>query len=264
MKRKVILLVVLALILTSVCGFAGMNSYSVMAAPEFQRVDFISAMITATNLNVRTRPAMDAPIVCVLKKNQMVKVFGKMGDWLAVYEPTTRCVGLASSKYIQAVGTAPQPTPSPAQISQLPSTNAPSIQSPANIAASGISQDEQKLLSLCNAERKKAGAGMLEFDTNLLKVARVKAKDMVDNNYFSHQSPTYGSPFDMMKQFGIQFRAAGENIAGNRSVEGAFNAWMNSEGHRKNILNGDFTNAGFGIVSSPTYGKVLVQEFIRK
>ncbi|HHY23587.1 MAG TPA: SCP-like extracellular protein, partial [Clostridiaceae bacterium] len=70
------------------------------------------------------------------------------------------------------------------------------------------------------------------------------------------------SPFDMMKQFGISFRTAGENIAGNRTVEGAFKAWMNSEGHRKNILNGNFNYTGIGIVESSTYGKILVQQFI--
>ena len=92
----------------------------------------------------------------------------------------------------------------------------------------------------------------------------MKAKDMVDNNYFSHQSPTYGSPFDMMRQFGISFKTAGENIAGNRTVEGAFKAWMNSEGHKKNILNSGFNYTGIGIVDSSKYGKMLVQQFIGK
>jgi uncharacterized YkwD family protein len=102
----------------------------------------------------------------------------------------------------------------------------------------------------------------LKFDETLLKVAREKARDMVANNYFSHNSPTYGSPFDMMKQFGVTYRTAGENIAGNSTLQGAVTAWMNSQGHRENILNSAYNYTGIGIVSSPKYGKILVQMFI--
>ena len=125
-----------------------------------------------------------------------------------------------------------------------------------------ISADEQKLLNLINVERAKAGVSPLSFDMTLLKISRLKAKDLVDNNYFAHQSPTYGSPFDMMKQFGVSFKSAGENIAGNSSIENAVQAWMNSEGHRKNILNPSFNFTGVGIVNSPKYGYVFVQQFI--
>lgn len=69
----------------------------------------------------------------------------------------------------------------------------------------------------------------LIVDDELQNIARIKAQDMVDNNYFSHTSPTYGSPFDMMKNFGISYKTAGENIAGNSTNSGAVNAWMNSE-----------------------------------
>ena len=66
----------------------------------------------------------------------------------------------------------------------------------------------------------------------------------------------------MMRQFGVSFKTAGENIAGNATVEGAFKAWMNSEGHRKNIMSGNFNYTGIGVISSPTYGKMFVQMFI--
>ena len=69
----------------------------------------------------------------------------------------------------------------------------------------------------------------LIVDDELQNIARIKAQDMVDNNYFSHTSPTYGSPFDMMKNFGISYKTAGENIAGNSTNSGTVNAWMNSE-----------------------------------
>ena len=87
---------------------------------------------------------------------------------------------------------------------------------------------------------------------------------MVNNNYFSHQSPTYGSPFDMMKSFKISYKSAGENIAANSSNSGAVTAWMNSSGHRANILNSGYTYTGIGVVSSQKYGKMYVQMFISK
>ena len=87
---------------------------------------------------------------------------------------------------------------------------------------------------------------------------------MVKNNYFSHTSATYGSPFDMMKSFGVSYKTAGENIAGNSSNTGAVNAWMNSEGHKANILNSSFNYTGVAVVKSSKYGKIFVQMFIGK
>lgn len=96
------------------------------------------------------------------------------------------------------------------------------------------------------------------------RVARIKAQDMVDNKYFDHNSPTYGSPFDMLKSFKISYKAAGENIAGNSSNSAAVTAWMNSSGHKANILNGNYNYTGIGVVKSPKYGKMYVQLFIGK
>ncbi|MBS4040137.1 MAG: hypothetical protein KGZ81_06010, partial [Flavobacteriales bacterium] len=100
-----------------------------------------------------------------------------------------------------------------------------------------------------NQARREAGLKDLIIDTDLAYVSRVKSKDMHDNNYFSHTSPTHGSPFDMMRAFGIQYKGAAENIAKNSSVQAAHNAFMNSEGHRKNILNPNLTHIGIGIHS---------------
>jgi uncharacterized YkwD family protein len=100
---------------------------------------------------------------------------------------------------------------------------------------------------LVNIERQKAGLSPLSVSNKLSDVARLKSKDMADNRYFSHTSPTYGSPFDMMKQFGISYRTAGENIAkGYLSAESVVNGWMNSSGHRANILNPSFGTIGVG------------------
>ena len=260
MKRKIILLVALAVMFTAVLSLGGYDTKSVMASPTFQRVNFVNGVVSASKLNVRQGPSTEMPIVCVLTKGQVVKVFGKIGDWYAVYDPETKCVGSAASQYIKpstngATGQTNAETP------QLAANNPPAVQKPTT-TPDGITAEEQTLLDLVNSERRKAGAGVLAFDMNVVKVAREKARDMVDNKYFAHQSPTYGSPFDMLRKFGVTYKTAGENIAGNPTVEGAFKAWMNSPGHKKNILNGNFNYCGFGIVKSPTYGKVLVQQFI--
>ncbi|AST97187.1 CAP domain-containing protein [Shouchella clausii] len=128
-------------------------------------------------------------------------------------------------------------------------------------ASGDVTQEEQQMVDLVNQEREKAGLQPLKVDQKLTEVARVKAQDMIDNNYFDHNSPTYGSPFDMMKQFGISYNTAGENLAGNQTVDAAHNALMNSQGHRENILNSNYTEVGIGVVDGGPYGKMFVQLF---
>ena len=127
-----------------------------------------------------------------------------------------------------------------------------------------MSTDEKEVFNLINTQRNNNGLPSLKIDSEVQKVARIKAQDMADNNYFSHTSPTYGSPFDMLKSFKVSYKTAGENIAGNSSNSGAVNAWMNSSGHKANILNSSFNYTGIGVVSSNKYGKIFVQMFIGK
>lgn len=106
---------------------------------------------------------------------------------------------------------------------------------------------EEDVLALVNAERKKAGVAPLTLDWEISRVASYKSKDMAVNNYFSHNSPTYGSPFDMLKSFKIPYGYAGENIAkGQKTPSAVMTAWMNSSGHRANILNPNFKKLGVG------------------
>lgn len=120
---------------------------------------------------------------------------------------------------------------------------------------------ENQLFSLINQERAKNGLPVLQKDSQLAGVARIKAQDMIDNNYFSHNSPTYGNPFDMMDEFGIEYQYAGENLAKNTSASRAHTALMNSSGHRKNILNPNFTHVGIG-VKKAKQGYIYVEMFI--
>lgn len=122
----------------------------------------------------------------------------------------------------------------------------------------------EAVLKLVNAERKKAGLQPLTLSEKLTNIAYTKAKDMAEKNYFSHQSPTYGSPFDMLKQFGVSFSAAGENIAaGQKSAEEVMDSWMNSSGHKANILNANYTQLGVGFYRGGQYGTEWVQLFIK-
>ena len=128
-----------------------------------------------------------------------------------------------------------------------------------------FSSYQQQVLDLVNAERAKRGISALTLDSSLSSVATKKSQDMIDKNYFDHTSPTYGSPFDMMKQFGISYRSAGENIAkGQKTPQEVVDAWMNSEGHRKNILNPNFTNLGVGIAKDSNKTTYWTQMFIGK
>ncbi|TCO66984.1 CAP domain-containing protein [Caldanaerobacter subterraneus] len=127
-----------------------------------------------------------------------------------------------------------------------------------------LSQEEKTLVELVNKERKKNNLLPLQVDENLCKVARLKAEDMRDNDYFSHISPNYGSPFDMLKKFGINYYMAGENIAVDSNVIKAHYSLMNSEGHRANILNPYYNKIGVGIVKNKQGNGIIVVELFIK
>ena len=241
-KKIIIFLFILILILFSTNKSIAMSHY--------QTVGTTTGLVTASALNVRQGPGTSYKSVTLVYKNEYVRIFAQIGDWYLI-QTDADYVGMVSKKYIKLIY--PQ------------SANSGSGSSNGNTTMSnGLITDEQEVFDLINAERSKSGLATLKIDEELQNVARIKAKDMVDNNYFSHNSPTYGTPFNMIKNFGIKYKAAGENIAGNSSNQGAVNAWMNSSGHKANILSNNYNYTGVAVVSSPTYGKVYVQMFIGK
>lgn len=138
----------------------------------------------------------------------------------------------------------------PGQVLNIPTTDA------------SVLSFEKEVVRLVNEIRKQNGLRELTYDWQLSRVARIKSEDMRDNKYFSHKSPTYGSPFQMMKSFGITYRSAGENIArGQATPQKVVDAWMNSSGHRANILNSSFTHIGVGYAEN---GRYWTQMFIGK
>ncbi len=117
-----------------------------------------------------------------------------------------------------------------------------------------VLQYEAEVIRLVNDIRKQNGLSPLTANWELSRVARYKSQDMVDNRYFAHNSPTYGTPFEMMRAFGLSFRTAGENIAyGYATPRKVVDGWMNSSGHRANILNASYKQIGVGYVAKGNY-----------
>jgi len=168
-------------------------------------------------------------------------------------------VSLKNYNLTKTIPVAPAPTPAPTPTPTPSNPTSPSIPS-----VSALTADEQLMVDMINQERLAAGINPVSADLRLTAVGRAKANDMKVNNYFSHTSPTYGSPWAMMQQVGITVRWAGENISGNKSVSGSMAALMQSPGHRANVLDPRFTHVGVGIAYGSAYGNLYVQEFLQQ
>ena len=194
-------------------------------------------------------------VITTVNKNEYIRVFAGVGEWYII-QTDSDYVGAVSRKYVRAIYPSSSGSPN--------SGSSSSGNTSSSTETSNMNSDEKEVFDLINKQRTNNGLTALKHDNGVQRVARIKAQDMVDNNYFSHTSPTYGSPFDMLKNFKISYKTAGENIAGNSSNSSAVTAWMNSSGHKANILNSSFNYTGIGVVSSPKYGKMYVQLFIGK
>lgn len=158
----------------------------------------------------------------------------------------------------------------PGQTINIPSsTSVPGTPSePTTPSTPGTSNDlralESEVIRLVNVERNKVGRSPLTTNNQVSNVARLKSQDFIDNNYFSHNSPTYGTPFNMLKSFGISFTAAAENIAsGQRTAAEVMKSWMNSSGHRENILSPTYNQIGVGVARDNNGNIYWTQMFIR-
>lgn len=212
------------------------------ASSTVTEAGFYQCKVHAEYLNVRSGPGSSYKIVATVKKGTVLKALGRIYGWYLV-QTDNDTFGMVNGWYI---------TP----ITSTTNNNANT--------STRIGQDEQTILNLVNKARKEAGLNELKTDSEIMRVAEIKAQDMEDNNYFSHTSPTYGSPFDMLKSFGVSYKSAGENIAGHSNATKAFEAWMDSPGHKANILNSSYNYTGIGVVESDRYGKMLVQMFVEK
>ena len=247
-KKKNILKLTTLVIFTVMIGVFS----TTLGMQHYYKLDFSTGLVTATNLNVRSGPGTNYSIVTTVKKNEYIRVFAGVGDWYII-QTDQDYIGAVSKKYVKAI-----------YPSSGGSGNTENTTQDNNQTLSSLNEDEKEVFQLINTQRTNQGLSTLKINEEVQRVARIKAEDMVTNQYFSHQSPIYGSPFDMLNSFKISYRAAGENIAANSSNQGAVTSWMNSSGHRANILSSNFNETGIGVVSSPKYGKIYVQIFIKK
>ena len=248
-KRTIFKASAILLFTMIICIFT--NSFGMQ---HYYKVDFSTGLVTATTLNVRSGPGTNYGIVATVKKNEYIRVFAGVGDWYIV-QVEGDYVGAVNKKYVKAI------YPNSSNSNNSSNNNSSSN---SNSTTTAMTTDEKEVFDLINNQRTQNGLSALKLDTETLRVARIKAQDMVDNNYFSHNSPTYGTPFQMLNSFKISYKTAGENIAGNSSNSAAVTAWMNSSGHKANILNSSFNYTGIGVVKGSKYGKIYVQLFLGK
>jgi len=270
MKRSLsIISLILTLLFLASCGqqaVKGSNESSIFGMNDITR-----CKITADNVSIRTGCSNKSPAVQTANKDSKLDVLSKVADWYAVklpnndigFVPQNQCTPVVPDEIKPGTPanyspTTPGASPGSVQGTKLKTPNTTQVNSNA------LTAQEQALLNLVNQARSQASVPALQVDMELTKMARIKSQDMINNNYFSHNSPKYGSPFDMMKAFGINYVYAGENIAGNQTVQAAHNALMNSPGHRKNILSTNYTHIGIGIQKGGPYGSMFTQDFISK
>ncbi len=198
---------------------------------------------TKSSTNLRGGPGTNFRLILTLPKNSEIKVVGYIDNFYLVITKSNY-VGMIRKDLLQLV------------TSQPPATITP----PTNTVRGDTL--EELVLSYINQERAKVKVPALKMDAPLLKIARLKATDMTTNKYFAHESPTYGSPFKMMQDNGIDYKVAGENIAGNPDLKAAVVAWMGSPAHKENIISNAYNYAGIGVSKSDTYGYVIVAMFL--
>ena len=215
------------------------------ASKVYQSLTPYTATVINSSVNVRRGPTTSFTKVTSLSKGTAVKVIGRIEDFYAVIYGTNK-IGMIEVTLLKKVPNSTVATPT------VPSPPATTL------------SNADLVLKYINDARKANGLVALTKDWKLADIALRKSKEMVEKSYFLHTSPTYGTPFDMMKNFGITYKTAGENIAGNSNMKSAVDSWMNSEGHRKNILSNSYNYIGIGVTKSDRYGFVISAMFIGK
>lgn len=122
-------------------------------------------------------------------------------------------------------------------------------------------KSEKEMLEMVNEERTKVGAKKLVWDEDLAIVGRAHSRDMFERGYFSHYSPEGKDVGDRLEESDISYSYAGENLALAPNVDRAHSGLMNSEGHKRNILDPAFGKIGIGVVDGGVYGKMFTQVF---
>jgi uncharacterized YkwD family protein len=254
MKNKIIALTLSAILaLSSTTAFAAEGTNAVSNYTNDNNLNYYISEIVNGNIKVKSvkvnGQTVDLNSVdwnVLLNTAETQQVFTEV-EKPVVNKPEIQKPAEPQQAYVKQEPQQPAVRP---QVQQNSPAKEAAVVSP-NTAVSANLSYEQKVVQLVNVERQKAGLQPLKLDSEISNVARAKSKDMANNNYFAHQSPTYGSAGDMLTKFGIRWSAWGENIAsGQRTPESVVTAWMNSEGHRANIMSPNFSRIGVGYVTN--------------
>ena len=213
------------------------------------------ATILDNNTIVRGGPSTSYKVLTKLNKDEKVYVIGAIDNFFFLITQNNLVGMIRQDLVIKEEN----PT-NVYNTNNNPNTSLNSIESNNITADNNI--DIEYILNKINSIRNENGIASLTLDDLLTSTAQNKARDMVENNYFSHNSPTYGSPFEMMKSAGVIYKTAGENIAGNPSIDDAISSFLESENHKKNILSNSYNYIGIGLEKSEKYGYILVLMFV--
>lgn len=232
---------------TITASYVKSSSSAPSGAKVYNMITKKTGTVNENNVNFRRGASTSFGRISKLSKNTKITVIGYIGDWYVGVLQNGN-VGTISKQYVTLSGTSTNTKPS----NTGTTTNN-------NVTATS---DEKIILDLINKARTEKGLPKLTLNSDLTKIARLKAKDMVAKGYFSHTSPTYGSPFEMMKKYSISYKVAGENIAGNPSLQNAVTAWLDSSTHRENILSTSYNLIGIGVEKSDVYGYIITTMFV--
>ena len=274
-RKKCLIIIILLLTIGIISYFC--KSF---AMTNYEETNFQTGMVTANALNVRQGPGFNYKVISKVYKNQYIRVFAKIGVWYVI-QTDNDIIGVVNENYLKPIyqtdsvnteivkeepekkgddknNETSEVTP---EANEIEKENANIVVSD-KVNSSELTEDEKEVYELINQKRIENGLDILAIDDDVQNLCRIKASEMVEKEYFSHNSPTYGTIFEMIKNDKISYKVAGENIAGNSDNQKAVDAWMNSENHKANILSRNYNYTGIAVVNSPKYGKIFVQVFI--
>lgn len=236
--KRLVSAAVLAIMVFNVNVFAG----------GFQTVPEKEVQVHSQGLNVRVGPSINHESIREAKEGEILKVLGKIEDWYLI-EMADRTVGLVYEEYVTV-------TKIEEEVKEVFEGD--------NESAVQGEGEEGIIFNLANESRFENGIENFVWDENLNKIAKLKAEDMLYNDYFDHYSEKYGTPFKMLKQMGVEYISAGENLAMTSALPNAHARLMASPAHRQNILSRRFNKMGVGVCKDNKGGYIIVQLFVEE
>lgn len=221
----------------------------------FQPVIEKECLVTTDYLNLRSGPSVNHPVISLLKRDDRLQIYGEIGAWYVV-GLADGTVGVVSNQYVKIDTIATASLPEGDSLENVPVKE--------NAVSSEQDDDESLLFGLVNRTRTEQKRQPFTWDEKLNRIARLKAEDMVKNQYFSHNSPDYGTPFVMLKNMGILYKSASENIAVSNDLESTHQDMLKSTAHNANLTSFRYNKMGVGIASNSKGSKIVVQLFIEE